>query len=272
MIKIFNKNLSTTIRQERLELQEEIFKPATESFLSQVFNELRKMDCLPKKIFNLGCGIGSEAVSLLKFFPDSHIFAIEKRNEYIKIAKNKYSFKNLSFVLQKFENISELIAAFGYPDLIYWRMNLIHQDSPLIYLKNMFNKLEKFPFFAIEEPSVASYSAIPIDDYFTEFTKWCIQYDRIRNEDYSVGEKIQSFINELKKNIILTTKQQLLLTSPDEKQLIRFLVEDLTKIFSRLKITEKEKLDIARKHIIYKLVNNPFVTFNYYLQEQILFY
>ena len=275
-IKILTITNSTSTRQavirpERLHLQAKIFQASSENFLKKTKISLQNMNCLPKKILDIGCANGEETQILSYYFPYAEIVSIDTNPKYIIQAKRTTHLSNVFFHAVKSYTPETLINKFGYPDLIYWRMHLIHKKKPKSYLKNLLNVLNGKTFFAIEEPDVSNYKSIPHDKWFNYFTNLCIKYDKIRGEDYNFGKKLTKLLNELGRNIYYHTEKQIILRTIGQKQLIKFLVEDLIPIFYREQIDTKENLSFMKNYISKKLVYNPNVKFNYYAQTQVLF-
>lgn len=255
------------VREERLALQERILESGTRCFLRDCAALLNDLKCAPKLVFDMGCAIGSEAKILNDLFPAAKIYATDTNQEYINIAKRRNSSPNITYVTSA--NLDSMIETFGEPDLIYWRMFLVHEDHPKKTLSTLISRVPH-AFFAIEEPDARWYRSVPNNEDFELFTKLCFELDERRNDHYCIGAELEDICTDLSIKSYIELQSHPWLKQQHEKQLVRFLVDDLVPVFLSHGIGLSCDLKRMQTNIINNLVDKQEPYFEFYKQHQFL--
>ena len=98
----------------------------------------------PKRIWEVGCGIGFNLYSLRLLLPDAELYGCDICDEGLQISKELYPNLNATLITQNisFPNPEE----HPYTDITYTHAVLMHildYDEYLLGLRNMFNRTEK---------------------------------------------------------------------------------------------------------------------------------
>jgi trans-aconitate methyltransferase len=256
------------IDTKRLKLQSEILQPASESFLKIATNFLKENTI--KKVLDINCALGYETELLAKAFPLAELIAVDTKVPYIKIAKSRFQRINTRFEAVISTDIKDLIDQYGMPDLIYFRMTLMHQKEPLQFLKNIKSILPTGTKVIIAEPDLGKISSNIELQSFTKFINLILEYGHYRQENYDIGSNLVDIATQSGFLVLKLHTSQSQLKTINQKRMLDYLFRDLIPIFSEINLADEHQLYAMWNEFKEKLLYNKSSVIKYCLFSQVL--
>jgi len=220
----------------RLEILNQIFKDTSESLLVKA--GLGK----GKKILEIGCGTGNMTCWLAdQVGKDGHIYAVDISAEQLEIAKKCAQVRgltNITFIENAIIDVNSDIKF----DLIYSRLVLMHISKSYETLQHLYCMLEEGGSLICEE-ACNSISCYPLCSAYLRSRDLLIQYAKLKNLDFNIGEKLYSYFNLLNLNTIFMNYIQPIYKNKQEKSMIPLFIHEARNNYIKYGLSTTEEID-----------------------------
>lgn len=240
-----------TFEKQRLALQQKIFGPGTEKFLTPFLTT-------GITALVVGCGTGEETCFIANAIaPTGKVVAIDINEKQLNEARNTLAERNITnveFYQMDLMDLSELPYLF---DLAVSRLTLGHIPDPVAALKSILGKLKPNGRIACEEAVISTAYSIPANAAFNKHIELLINYGRAIGADFDLGIKLKEIFMNIGLNQITEQLSQPIMTTAEEKKIIPlsaaaccigYVAQDL--------ITEKEAENLIAA-LDKEVANNP---------------
>lgn len=235
--------------EDRYKILNDLYSPLTINFIKDSGLK-RKM-----KVLDVGCGIGLGTCELSKIMgANCKVVGIDSSKEQIKIAKkysDNYNINNVEFYVLSAENISKLDPDF---DLVYCRFLLNTIPNPQNVLAQMYKVLKPNGILACEEPhSMNNFFCYPpsniFDEWYKAFEKLYYTSGKGFTFDFSVGQRLCSWFEDLKIAIKVHRVVQPLLFTPNEKHQLTLQISELAPVLIKTNLFSAKDVAILIENL-----------------------
>lgn len=201
--------------QERLNILNRIYNPASEAFL------LKAGLTQGMHVLEIGAGTGEMAVRIANIVgTEGKLVVADNSLEQLKIAKDYHHNIGLHHIDYLHLSVNDLNQHTEKYNLIYSRWLLMHLTDPLDALSKMREALSDSGILVCEDGSNEGCFSYPFNSAFDQWlTAWRARFTFYK-KDYNSGLKLYSYLQQLNFKEIKSELFQPLFTQRDEKKAI----------------------------------------------------
>lgn len=210
--------------QRRLEIQHELLRHNTFSFLSRI-----PVDD-GKKVLVVGCGLGHESEMIANLVgEESMVIAVDNSPEQLKIAHRNaraHGVSNIRYFKGSVYDLSKLFRAEF--DVVYCRFLLMNLQRPMEALKEMARVLKKGGVLACEEGAYGDPDSFKESPASQCLLHLMLSLARVNGNDFSVGFKLDSFFSDLNLSDRSALVSQVLMTTKNHRLIPGLMAIEIT--------------------------------------------
>ena len=154
-------------------------------------------------VMDVGCGTGlmtkwlAEQVGVT-----GEVIAIDNSESQLELAKKYIETNNITNVKYLCKDINELSTNdLSHIDLLYSRLLLVHNKTPLSFIQNLKDKCKKDMIYVFEEPITSESECLPRSESFNKHLKLYCGLGQRAGFNYDFGELLSDLILQVKLNI-----------------------------------------------------------------------
>ena len=227
--------LSLGLKDEnRLDLLNAIYNPASNKFLSTVFSQYKG------NVLELGCGTGIISRIIAEKIYPYKVVATDISRKQIQVAKGKGSIPaNLEFYVA---NARDVLSQGKLYDIIYVRFVLVHLNQLHDVLALIKTSLTKNGIIIIEDVSSADSQYVEGDNILTRIL---LDIDRAQWQELFPKEKIAECLDQLGFEIVKEESFHPELKTSEERKLLTWGLESAKDSLITMKLVSEEDIDEA---------------------------
>ena len=237
--------------KHRLELQNEIFGPGTQSFLCPLLQP-------GMNVLVVGCGTGEETCLIAKSIgPTGSVVAIDLNEQQLQQAEKKIQDNGITNVtLQKMDlmDLSSLPCMF---DLAFSRLVLIHIRNPAAALQSILSKLKPGGRMACEETVISAAHSIPPRKAFIKHIELLMQYGQKNGVDFDLGCTLKKIFMDAGMLEVTERISQPITTTPEHKRIVPMSIIACSQGYLKNKLSTKKEIDELVIQLDKEIVNDP---------------